>query len=258
MHYFILFLSLVILCSALVIPDQEVLLDDFCIADGSDHLGIQAQDEADRGDMKFESWWEILATRKRHNPISGLVLSVLDLLTSFDRLTHVQYSREGAEESQEDSIAAPYPPRSCPPHICPATNSTLWQIISQSKRTERIAALLSHEKKLVSLLNSSHANYTLFAPTNRALEDFLEDNPAPSSWSDILAYHIVHGSFPIELLKHQQSLTTELNQTGQGHQAQRLLVTVDEDEVFLNEVSRVIQEDNQIASPPHNLKSNHC
>lgn len=256
MRLLIPFLSVAALCSALVIPDQEVLAEDFCIADRSDNPEIQAPDETNGGDVMVESWWQTLATRKRQDPVSSLALSVLEFLASFDQLTHfqqnVKYHGDDGDDSQGDSASAPYHFNSCPPHVCPATNQTLWQIISQSRRTERIAELLSREKKLVALLNSSHANYTFFAPTNRALEDFLEDNSAPSSWSDILAYHIVHGAFPIKLLRHQQTLTTELNQIGQGHQAQRLTVTVDEDEVFLNEVSRVIQEDNEIASPPHN------
>ncbi|KAJ5161749.1 hypothetical protein N7492_007141 [Penicillium capsulatum] len=201
--------------------------------------------------VKFQSWWDIVLIRKGHSPISGLASSLLNLLASVDRLAHIQREvklrHEDEDENPKGKGPAPDFSKPCPPHICPATNNTLWQTISQNTETVRIVELLSHEKRLVDLLNSTGGNYTFFAPTDRALDGFLEDNPVPSSWSDILSYHIVHGAFPNALLKHQETLATELNQTGQGHRAQRLTVTVDEDEIASN---GVLQQINHVLVPP--------
>lgn len=51
MRFLVLFLSLpALLCSALVIPDQEALQEDFFLADRADHLRISAQTGLERDD----------------------------------------------------------------------------------------------------------------------------------------------------------------------------------------------------------------
>ena len=206
MRFLVLFLSLpALLCSALVIPDQEALQEDFFLADRADHLRISAQ-------------------------------------------TSLEHDDDGPPPDFGPR-PRPYPLKPHQPHIYPPFNGTLWQLISQNRRTARLAELLSHEANLVALLNDTQANYTLFAPTNHAIKKFLDKNGPPQSWSKILAYHIVNGSFPRNLLKRHQTLPTVLNETGLGHDLpQRLVVDIRDDKIRLNRHTKVLRH--EIVRPP--------
>lgn len=201
MRFLVLFLSLTaLLCTALVIPDQEALQEDFFLADRAGHLKISTQTSLERDD---DGPPPDFGPRPR-----------------------------------------PYPSKPHLPHIYPPFNGTLWQLINQNRRTARLAELLSHEASLVTLLNDTQANYTIFAPTNHAIKKFLDHNGPPQSWSNILAYHIVNGSFPKRLLKRHQTLPTALNETGLGHDLpQRLVVDIRDDKIRLNRHSKVLRHE---------------
>ncbi|KAK3713780.1 hypothetical protein LTR37_008266 [Vermiconidia calcicola] len=72
-------------------------------------------------------------------------------------------------------------------------NMTVYQLINESKYSEKLAKLINEFPDLVDQLNSTNANYTVFAPTDKALDKIPDDAPEPSKEQlrEFLEYHIV-------------------------------------------------------------------
>ncbi|KAJ5753189.1 hypothetical protein N7520_010106, partial [Penicillium odoratum] len=98
-----------------------------------------------------------------------------------------------------------------PPYQCPS-NSTIWELISQSPEIRRLADVLGRASVLVNLLSSTKHKFTQFALTNRAL-DRLQDRHQLLSMDAMLHYHVVLGQYSLEDLKtfDHQTLPTALN-----------------------------------------------
>lgn len=104
-------------------------------------------------------------------------------------------------------------PHKPPHHHKP--NETVYQLIAGSKYTTKLAKLISEYDDLVEALNSTKANYTVFAPTDKvcckdatywdevtnrvqAFEKIPEKAPKPSKeqLKAILSYHVLPGFYP--------------------------------------------------------------
>ncbi|TKA76714.1 hypothetical protein B0A55_03941 [Friedmanniomyces simplex] len=72
------------------------------------------------------------------------------------------------------------------------------RLISESKYTTKLAKLINKYDELVETLNSTKANYTVFAPTDKAFEKLPEHAHEPSKevLKAILSYHVVDGFYP--------------------------------------------------------------
>lgn len=77
-------------------------------------------------------------------------------------------------------------------------NQTVYELISKSKYTTRLAKLINEYPDLVESLNSTKANYTVFAPTDKAFEKIPDHAPKPSKevLKKILEYHVVPEFYP--------------------------------------------------------------
>ena len=77
-------------------------------------------------------------------------------------------------------------------------NQTIYQLIAGSKYTTTLAKLISEYDDLVEALNSTSANYTVFAPLDKAFEKIPEKAPKPSKeqLKAILSYHVVPDAYP--------------------------------------------------------------
>jgi len=77
-------------------------------------------------------------------------------------------------------------------------NQTVYQLIANSKYTTKLAKLISEYDDLVETLNSTAANYTVFAPTDAAFEKIPEHAPKPSKeqLKALLTYHVVPDFYP--------------------------------------------------------------
>lgn len=90
----------------------------------------------------------------------------------------------------------PHPPHHGPPHRGRGphrkSNMTVYQLISTSNYTTKLAKWVDEYPDIVKALNGSESNFTLFAPTDRAFEKIPEDAPKPSKevLKKILSYHI--------------------------------------------------------------------
>jgi len=84
-----------------------------------------------------------------------------------------------------------------PPHHA-KPNQTVYQLIASSKYTTTLAKLISEYDDLVEALNSTAANYTVFAPTDAAFEKIPEKAPKPSKeqLKAFLSYHVLPDFYP--------------------------------------------------------------
>jgi uncharacterized surface protein with fasciclin (FAS1) repeats len=96
----------------------------------------------------------------------------------------------------------PHGPPHHPPHKKPhhghKSNLTVYELISKSKYTTKLAALINKDSDLVSLLNGTTANFTVFAPTDKAFAKIPDHGKHPSEEfiKKILSYHISSDFYP--------------------------------------------------------------
>jgi len=128
------------------------------------------------------------------------------------------------------------PPHHGEPHHGPEhgkSNLTVYELISKSNYTTKFAKLLDEYPDLVKKLNSTKANYTIFAPIDSAFEKIPHhghgEKPSKEDLEKVLLYHIsddlysaarVLGSYTIptlyepKLLGHKQRLTVRVTLKG--------------------------------------------
>jgi uncharacterized surface protein with fasciclin (FAS1) repeats len=130
------------------------------------------------------------------------------------------------------------------PHGPP--NRTVYELINESKYTTKLAKLINEFDEIVELLNGTSANYTIFAPTDRAFEKIPEHHPKPSKefLKDLLLYHVTDDFYPAgRVLKSYTIPTLYTTSKNLGH-AQRLAPKVTLRGPTINFYSRIISVDN--------------
>ncbi|KAJ5682616.1 hypothetical protein N7462_005781 [Penicillium macrosclerotiorum] len=121
-------------------------------------------------------------------------------------------------------------------------NYTAWQWLNSSQTATRLAQVIAQDDKLLGMLNSTKANYTIFAPADSAMSDLLEDQPSREALRQILRYHLLPGLFPLNTIKAQQTLPTLLTSPDLGKDVpQRLKVEVNGAHLLLNSVSQILE-----------------
>lgn len=128
------------------------------------------------------------------------------------------------------------PPHHGPPHHGPPhhghdgddkPNRTVYELINESKYTTKLAKLINKYDDLVETLNSTKANYTIFAPTDEAFEKIPDHGHHPSKevLKDILLYHVSPDFYPAGRVLHSYTIPTLFEPEKLGHK-QRLTVRV--------------------------------
>lgn len=129
-----------------------------------------------------------------------------------------------------------------PPHMKP--NQTLYQLIAGSKYTTKLAKLISEYDDLVDALNSTEANYTVFAPTDKAFAKIPEHAPKPSKeqLKALLMYHAIPGLYPAGRVLASHTFPTFLKSDSLGSEPlpQRLAVRFGFRGLTVNFYSRII------------------
>jgi len=127
-----------------------------------------------------------------------------------------------------------------PPHHG-KPNQTVYELISKSKYTTKLAKLLSAYPDLVDKLNSTKANYTVFAPTDEAFEKIPKHSKKPSKevLEKVLLYHISDDFYPAGRVLHSYTIPTLLEPENLGHK-QRLTVRVTLKGPAINFYSRLV------------------
>jgi len=146
-------------------------------------------------------------------------------------------------------------PEPCPdPALCPS-NLTIWALLNEDRQTAHLADIIASDKKLATLLNSSAANYTVFAPTNRALARLPREGggrgkktkPSRKFLDRLLRYHVIPGRVGVEELAAEglRTLPTLFNESALGKKLPQRVVVARGfgGEVVLNWGSRVVAGD---------------
>ncbi|KAL8966888.1 MAG: hypothetical protein Q9183_003167, partial [Haloplaca sp. 2 TL-2023] len=126
------------------------------------------------------------------------------------------------------------------PHDQP--NQTIYQLISSSKYTTKLAAAIEEYPDLVVLLNGTLANYTLFAPIDSAFDKIPKDAPKPSK-EDIkkaLLYHVSPEYYPAGKVLVTHTVPTALTVDTVGVGPQRLSTNIGIKGLTVNFYSRII------------------
>lgn len=124
-------------------------------------------------------------------------------------------------------------------------NLTVYELISKSKYTTKLAALINEYEEVVTLLNGTAANYTVFAPTDRAFEKIPEDAPKPSKEQllKVLLYHVSKDFYPAGRVLVTHTVPTLLVGDEIGGESQRLATEVSLKGLTINFYSRIIAID---------------
>lgn len=150
-----------------------------------------------------------------------------DIQSWIDRVkdTALDYIQDAEQDDDEDEMrnGRPHLPSPLPhPHHPQTTNQTIYQLISSSKHTTNLSAIIDEDPSLIHLLNTTHAdhNITLFAPTDRAFAKLPPHLPRPSREfvRAVLKYHLADGVFPALEVFHRQTVPTLLNESIDGRE----------------------------------------
>ncbi|KAK0507184.1 hypothetical protein JMJ35_010222 [Cladonia borealis] len=126
---------------------------------------------------------------------------------------------------------------------CKKPNLTVYELITKSKYTTKLAALINEYEDLVELLNGTTANYTIFAPTDKAFEKVSKHAPKPSKeqLKDVLLYHVSPEFFPAGRVLVTRTIPTVYSVPETlGIGPQRLSVNIGLRGLTLNFYSRII------------------
>jgi len=133
-----------------------------------------------------------------------------------------------------------------PPHHH-KPNMTVYELIAKSKYTTKLAALINDDEDLVKLLNGTKANYTVFAPIDRAFEKIPEDAPKPSKEMirKLISYHVSDDIYPAGRVLHTHTIPSllKLSTLGKELLPQRLAINVGFKGLTVNFYSRVVAID---------------
>ncbi|OMP84592.1 Stabilin-2 [Diplodia seriata] len=129
-----------------------------------------------------------------------------------------------------------------PPHHKP--NQTVYELIAKSKYTTKLAKLINDDPELVKLLNGTTANFTVFAPTDKAFEKIPKHGKEPSKEfiKKVLLYHISPEFYPAGRVLHTYTIPTLYKEPALGGDdfAQRLSVNIGFKGLTLNFYSRIV------------------
>ena len=124
----------------------------------------------------------------------------------------------------------------------PEANLTVYQLISTSNYTTKLAAAIDEFPDLVELLNGTTSNFTIFAPSDRAFEKIPKDAPKPSKefLKKILTYHVSPDFYPAGRVLVSRTIPTALEAEAIGKVPQRLSTQISLRGLTVNFYARVV------------------
>lgn len=104
------------------------------------------------------------------------------------------------------------------------SNLTIYELISKSNYTKILASYIDKDSDLVKSLNSTKANYTIFAPVDSAFEKLPKDfKPSKELIRKVLSYHVLPGLYSTRRLGFTKTAPTLLELDSLGGNPQRVL-----------------------------------
>ena len=154
------------------------------------------------------------------------------------------------DDSVVDFESPEHPPHDGPPHHGgphhpphdQKPNRTVYELINESKYTTKLAKWINEFDDIVEALNSTKANYTVFAPTDEAFEKIPEHHHKPSKevLKDILLYHVTDDLYPAGRVLHTYTIPTLYTPSKNLGHPQRLTVRVTLKGPAINFYSRLV------------------
>ncbi|KAF2636543.1 FAS1 domain-containing protein [Massarina eburnea CBS 473.64] len=164
--------------------------------------------------------------------------------------------------NEEDHDHPHHPPHDGPPHDGPPhhgpphkgkphhpphhskPNLTVYELISKSNYTTKLAKLIDEYPDLVEKLNGTEANYTVFAPIDSAFEKIPHHGHKPSKEDieKVLLYHVSDSFYPAGRVLHSYTIPTLYEPSDPnllGHK-QRLTVRVTLKGPTINFYSKIV------------------
>ncbi|KAI9804939.1 MAG: hypothetical protein M1833_006242 [Piccolia ochrophora] len=179
-------------------------------------------------------------------------------MTGFDAQAWLRSAEDGDAFRMLEAGHPPPPPDHGPPSHGPPPpphhpdghhghhdhkpNKTVYELIAESKYTTKLAKLINDDEELVTLLNGTKANYTVFAPTDRAFEKIPKHGKEPSKEliRKVLLYHISGDFYPAGRVLASHTIPSLLKEEQLGDEAQRLRVGLTGKGLTVNFESRII------------------
>lgn len=170
------------------LPSKKRIIDTV-----KDRIGCHGKSNGNALDHAFESSWMQEAEASNDKTSIGEAFDVDGWLSS---------EVDGSFE-MEDPHQHPHHPRPRHGHHSDhdhghQANLTVYQLIAESNYTTKLAELINKFPDLVELLNGTAANFTVFAPTDRAfakLPDHAKDAP-DKLIKMVLGYHVSSDYYP--------------------------------------------------------------
>ncbi|TGO52219.1 hypothetical protein BCON_0145g00010 [Botryotinia convoluta] len=166
--------------------------------------------------------------------ISGWLDSAISTVDDIDIFDH-------PHEKPPHHGKPPHHPKN-PHHGHGKPNRTVYELIASSKYTTKLAELINEYPDLVDALNGTAANYTVFAPTDKAFEKIPEHHKKPSKEliKAVLEYHVSPDFYPAGRVLVSHTIPTALKEGRLGDEPQRLRVGLGLKGLAVNFYSRVI------------------
>lgn len=135
----------------------------------------------------------------------------------------------------------PHHPKN-PHHGHGKPNKTVYELIASSKYTTKLAKLINEFPEIVNALNGTEANFTVFAPTDKAFEKIPDHHKKPSQEliKAVLEYHVSSDFYPAGRVLVSHTIPTLLNENRLGDEPQRLRVGLGLKGLAVNFYSRVV------------------
>ncbi|TEY84244.1 hypothetical protein BOTCAL_0018g00210 [Botryotinia calthae] len=166
--------------------------------------------------------------------ISGWLESAISTVEDIDIFDH-------PHEKPPHHGKPPHHPKN-PHHGHGKPNKTVYELIASSKFTTKLAKLINEYPDLVDALNGTAANYTVFAPTDKAFEKIPEHHKKPSKEliKAVLEYHVSPDFYPAGRVLVSHTIPTALKEGRLGDEPQRLRVGLGLKGLAVNFYSRVV------------------
>jgi len=123
---------------------------------------------------------------------------------------------------------------------------TVYQLISESKYTTELAKLINEYPDLVEALNGTKANYTIFAPTDKAFERIPSHHkPSKEQIKKVLEYHVSPDFYPAGRVLQTHTIPTLFKgeHLPSEDAAQRLSINIGLKGLTVNFYSRIVAID---------------
>ncbi|KAF9890372.1 hypothetical protein FE257_006040 [Aspergillus nanangensis] len=230
----------VTLCTAIVIPDQQVL-SDLRISDLRDDVPSLIESVETTVDNVLDKTLESANNAWRSAAATASEAEQYWLNNFFNRRVDDDADNLPKELSEISPVYRSFPPRH------PPSNKTVYELISESKYTTILAKIINEDNELVQLLNSTKANHTVFAPTDDAFKKIPhhgDHHPPKELIRAVIRYHVTPGVYNAAQIFHSHTLPTVVQDSSLGNGLpQRLAVRVGWKGLTVNFYSHIVAID---------------